>query len=128
LLLNGVLVAGGSSLTPGAALAEVISLPSDAARIEALYLRTLSRPPTSEETERWTRFVSEAREPAAMTAAPAAKGDDNRGRERRRRGVPGDPLARFAGKVPSAARTAQEQAYEDMLWALLNSSEFVFNH
>ena len=39
-----------------------------------------------------------------------------------------DPLARAGGRMAGVAKTPKEQAYEDLFWALLNSSEFLFNH
>ena len=45
----------------------------DAPKIEALYLRTLSRLPTPEEVERWTRFVQTASD--APTPAPVSAKD-----------------------------------------------------
>ncbi len=39
-----------------------------------------------------------------------------------------DPLARLGGKASAYPETPEKQAYEDMFWALLNSSEFSFNH
>jgi hypothetical protein len=40
-----------------------------------------------------------------------------------------DPLARIAVmRNQFRTPTPKQQAYEDMFWALLNSSEFLFNH
>jgi hypothetical protein len=63
-------------------LSNVLALPlSDEQRIAALYLRTLSRPPSASELKHWIPFVQ--------------KGSG---------------------------------AWEDLFWALLNSSEFTFHH
>jgi hypothetical protein len=121
LLQNGPLVSGASSLVPRGALEEVLALPDRAARVEALYLRTLSRRPSAAETARWSAFLDRPRQPVESSAQVAA-------RERKRKGVPADPLGRYARRVPSRAATAEQQAYEDLFWALVNSSEFVFNH
>ena len=44
-----------------------------------------------------------------------------------KKGGPGaGPLARLGNKGPPV--DARRAAYEDVMWALLNSSEFVFNH
>jgi hypothetical protein len=43
-----------------------------------------------------------------------------------RRGGVQDPFARLGGQVSST--DPRHQAYEDLFWALLNSSEFIFNH
>ena len=40
----------------------------------------------------------------------------------------GDPLARLDKRLSSRARTPRERAYEDLFWALLNSSEMAFQH
>ncbi|WP_394822632.1 DUF1549 domain-containing protein [Pendulispora albinea] len=83
-MINGNVLNRSVQVAPGSALAEVIGKPGrDEAKIRALYMRTLSRPPTAEETEHWVKFVN------------------------------ANPM---------------RQAYEDLLWALLNSSEFLFNH
>src|SRR6185437_455662 len=52
--LNGRLVAGGSTALPGTAVATIAR--SDT--IEALYLRTVSRPPTADELATWTKYVA----------------------------------------------------------------------
>lgn len=82
-LLNGSLTAQGAKALPASALAGVLAMSGDdGAKIDALSLRVLSRPPTDAEREKWTAYVKKG------------------------------------GK----------KAYEDVLWAMLNSSEFVFNH
>jgi hypothetical protein len=40
---------------------------------------------------------------------------------------PGDPLARVSERVPET-RDPKVAAVEDLMWTLLNSSEFVLNH
>ncbi|UQA54583.1 DUF1549 and DUF1553 domain-containing protein [Polyangium aurulentum] len=112
LLLNGPLVGHGASALQGTTLADVLAMPGgDAAKIEALYLRTLSRKPSAEETARWVSFLDEAAAaPEEKSARPAEKG----------------PLARLRKKA--VARTPRDRAYEDLFWALLDSSEFAFQH
>lgn len=130
LFLNSSLVNSGSSAIPGTALAEVLAMEGDdAKKIEALYLRTLSRKPTPAELKRWVAFVNAPRETAITetTSSPT-------GRERLRR-LPNpprrvggmDPLA-GAGRLMTGEQTPRQQAYEDLFWALLNSSEFHFIH
>jgi hypothetical protein len=76
-------------------------------RIRALFLRTLSREPTAEESRRFAEHVRAA----APKGADGAK-DGAKGRGKRFRG----------GEDPAAA------AYADVLWALVSSSEFGTNH
>lgn len=125
LLRNGRLVNGAATAVPGDALADVLAQGGgDAAVIEALYLRTLSRRPAPDELARWQRFVRAPREvvrddgpPARLPKGGAAKA-----------GVIGERrLARAERTFPRRA-TPRQQAFEDMLWALLNASEFTFNH
>jgi hypothetical protein len=86
MLMNGRVVNRTMRIGRQGALLKIIAMPtSDERRVEALYLRTLSRKPTPEEAK------------VALSAIPE-------------RGV------------------ARQQAFEDIFWALLNSSEFVFNH
>jgi uncharacterized protein DUF1549/uncharacterized protein DUF1553 len=114
LLMNGPFVGYGSTAIAGTTLADVLAMPGgDAAKIESLYLRALSRRPTTEETSRFTRFLDEA------SAAPADSAD----------APPGSgPIARLGKKKRLVARTSRDRAYEDLFWALLNSSEFAFQH
>jgi hypothetical protein len=97
-LLDGSVTATGASVLPGSALADVLAAPGDdASKIEAIYLRTLTRLPTPEEVARWTAFVD-------------------------------DPLRGLEGRAGRERGSARVHAYEDMLWTILNSSEFVLNH
>jgi hypothetical protein len=113
LLMNGPLVGYGSSAIKGTALAGVLAMPGgDAAKIEALYLRTLSRRPTAEESARWIRFLDEAAAAPEEPAPAGAKG----------------PLAKLGKKKSSVAHTPRDRAYEDLFWALLDSSEFALQH
>ncbi|WP_394847682.1 DUF1549 and DUF1553 domain-containing protein [Pendulispora brunnea] len=83
-LMNGKVMQRSIQIAPGSALAQVLSKPGgDEGKIRALYMRTVSRPPTDEETTHWVTFLK------------------------------GQPV---------------RQGYEDLLWVLLNSSEFLFNH
>jgi hypothetical protein len=127
-LLNGALgAAGASAAIPGNALAQTLAASGgDAQKIESLYLRTLSRRPTTAETERWIRFLGEPRE--AVRTDPPPPADAGRGKGRGR--LPGrvDLPPALSRRLHARPGTAREQAYEDLLWALLNSSEFFFNH
>lgn len=127
LLQNGNLVNRSVSAMPGAALARILAdHSSDAERIEALYLRTLSRKPAANETKKWIAFIRERAE-ATVSDGPAPEpGGRRRPGRLARRGGGFDPLstARFGGSM----QTPETQAYEDLFWALLNSSEFMLNH
>jgi hypothetical protein len=129
-LLNGSVVQAGASILPGSALAEVLAMQGDdGARIDELYVRCLSRRAAPDEIESWLRFLDAASDLAppssptqgppqdagakAPAAAPKEQPDPLRGLDRR------------AGRQRTSARV---RAWEDMVWALLNSSEFVFNH
>jgi hypothetical protein len=142
LLLNSNITNRSVTPIPGTALAQVLTTPGgDKEKIESLYLRTVSRMPTAQETAKWTQFVNAPRDVVLNGEQAAPQGPMNRRaamRERRqmmaqlaagqkRNGGP-DPLARFANRMNVAATDPKTQAYEDLFWALLNSSEFMFNH
>ncbi len=128
-LLDGGVVGSGARVLPGGALADVLAAPGDdASKIEALYLRTLSRFPTTEETATWTKYVADAS--AAPDPAPAAQPGSQPVSKPAGKGGKGkpDPLARLESRPPLTRETARVRAFEDVLWTLLNSSEFVLNH
>jgi hypothetical protein len=119
--LNGRLIAGGSTAFPGTVVSTVAhSGMTDAQRVEALYLRTLSRKPTAEETSTWTNYLAN---PPALDASQ--KRFDAPKRIVNGKGA--DPLARAEGKLPET-HDPKIAALEDIMWTLLNSSEFVLNH
>ena len=178
MLLNGNLVNRGATPIPGTTLYDVLNMTGeDKDKITALYLRTLSRPPTASELTRWTDFVhaprylsedatANAPAPAPVngagkvgrfanrnaanrslagvnnnatgasgnsvnTIAPATPADRKALAQamRKKGGNNGiDPLARLAPAAAAISRNPEAQAYEDMFWALLNSSEFTFKH
>lgn len=134
LLLNGTLVNNGASPIPGTTLSEVLAMEGgDAKKIEELYLRTVSRKPTATELKKWAAFLDAPRELVLTETPPAGppgrlRRPPNNGAARRAGGGP-DPLARIAARAgQGSSGTPRVQAYEDMFWALLNSSEFMFNH
>ena len=83
---------------------------TDAEKVDALAMRVLARHATPAEKARWVAYVNEA-------ARPCAAG---RGRRPEQRAPPARESE--PGDLPKAA------AYEDLLWSMLNSSEFTFNH
>jgi hypothetical protein len=120
-LLNGGVVAAGSSALPGGALADVLAMPGDdSAKIEALYLRALARPPTAGEAASWTKFLAEAQDAPAPAPLAAKKKNPP--------GGAGDPLRPLEVRAAGERVDARARAYEDMFWVLLNSSEFGLNH
>jgi hypothetical protein len=174
LMLNGSLFCGTTRMTPGLALHDVFAMDdSDRARIEELYLLTLSRLPTEAETAQWLKFLS-AEHPVVSTPGPssddlkltgasavvpsreiteapagaefsellksAKSGADfkalyGRMRNNADAGLYVRALREFSAEAPfrvlaqqTGGRTAKEQAYEDLHWALLNCSEFLTNH
>ncbi len=135
LMLNGNITNRGASPIPGTTLAEIMSMPgSDEGKIAALYLRTLSRKPTAAELARWTKFIRQPRN-VIVNDSPIGEIVNRRAlrmqnaKQQAKRGPGPDPLNRLAaGRFEAANPTARQQAYEDLFWALLNSSEFVFNH
>jgi hypothetical protein len=134
-LLNGNVIATGASVMPGSALAEVLAMPGDAtqdaARVEALYLRVLSRLPSTDETARALAFLGEAQkapDPAPPPPVVAAKPAKARGAPKNGKPPAPDLLRGLADRAGNAPASARVRAWEDLLWTLLNSSEFVLNH
>ncbi len=80
--------------------------PSDI--VTQLYLRTLSRPPAPAELADAVALID-----AAAARPPAARPNSN------------DPPPAL---TPELAARQRQQAVEDLLWTLLNSKEFIFNH
>ena len=143
-LLDGSVVATGASALPGGALATVLAMPGDdAAKIEELYLRTLSRLPAPDEIERWTRFVRDPVDRPGLAAVEGVEPDGAGAKADARKGAshekgekgensekPGqpDPLGGLERRAGRQRADAHARAYEDLFWTLLNTSEFVLNH
>jgi hypothetical protein len=133
MLLNGGLVNSSVRPIPGTALAEVQGMQaSDEEKITSLYLRTLSRNPTTTELKRWVAFVNAPRNTVnGGRMAPAGGKAGGGGNGGKKAGAPNtgfNPLQRASNQLQRAESTPKDQAYEDLFWALLNSSEFLFNH
>jgi Protein of unknown function (DUF1549)/Protein of unknown function (DUF1553) len=115
LLANGVVSRLAARAIQGGTLLEIIrAKDSDDEKITKLYQRTLSRLPSPEEITQWKKFLDAAPEKTESDSATAKR--------------KGDPLARLDQRMSSKAKTPREHAYEDMFWALLNSSEMAFQH
>jgi hypothetical protein len=127
-LLNGGVTAAGASVLPGSALADVMGMPADdASRFEELALRVLSRLPSADERDRWVKVVADAQTAAPVLAPPARA---TKARTPNKGGGPRapDPLRGLENRAAAEQGSARVHAFEDVLWAMLNSSEFVFNH
>ncbi|HVY47592.1 MAG TPA: DUF1553 domain-containing protein, partial [Minicystis sp.] len=128
--MNGRLVNGAASAVPGGALERVLDdAPSIDAAVEALYLRALSRRPSREERVFWRRFVRARRDVAkdAGSVAPAVPPGPKAGNGAKAAAVAERKLVRLERLAPRRP-TARQQAFEDLFWSLLASSEFAFNH
>lgn len=113
-MMNGQFVTQQTEPSSSRTLSAVIQAPflDTDGKIETLYLATLSRRPTNEELVRLRLFV-------------ASKADSKPGfMQKLVQGVQsfGQPVS------TSSTGTGQEQGLADVFWALLNSSEFLFNH
>jgi hypothetical protein len=119
-LVNGALVERGSRVLPGSALEGLTRGPGATVdKLDHITLRVLGRHATADEKTRWASYVegAEARQPlldGAQKAKPAGA-----------TGAPRGPLERLGRRGTPSARQA---AFEDILWSMLNSSEFTFNH
>ena len=67
-MLNGKVVAGASSAAPGTAIHALVTNASlsDSQRVEAMYLRTLSRRPTAAELDAWTKLLASGPKPTTL--------------------------------------------------------------
>ncbi len=110
LMQNSKLTAGGTLALPGSRLGQILGLANDSAKLDELYLATLSRFPSDAERAEWLSWVQQRA--AADSADP---------RPGRRPGL--GPKG-----IVSIAETPADRAFEDLFWALLNSSELSFNH
>ena len=113
MLLNGAVTSAGASALEGSTVGRAARLRGGPkATIGELYRAALSREPTAEELTHWLAFVAEAS--IAPTTAERPRG--------------GGPVARVYRRKRLDDRRPEDAAYEDIMWALLNSSEFFFIH
>jgi hypothetical protein len=131
--MNGVLTAAATSFAEGSTLADVVRKGDDAAAVDELWLRTLSRHPTAEELAKAQAFLKS--DAAADGDAPERGNADARkagkALKAAKKGKGGKSAKGGATTLPPAvtrsfAQDARERAYEDLFWALLNSSELYF--
>jgi hypothetical protein len=116
--LNGRLIAGGSTALPGTAVARIATGDlTNEQKVVSLYLRTVSRVPTKEEQDTWVKYLSN---PPALTATPP---------DAIMKRVSDGPMrkAPLIDRVPETT-DPKIAAVEDLMWTLLNSSEFTLNH
>jgi len=114
-MMNGRLTAESTSMTQGATLGAVAEAPflDPAGKVETLFLAALSRKPRPEELERVLAYVGRrADAPAAQTPLERLK----------------NSFSAIARGDKPVADTGKNRALADVFWAILNSSEFLFNH
>ncbi|MFO0549187.1 MAG: DUF1553 domain-containing protein [Polyangiaceae bacterium] len=112
-LMNGQLVSAATAYTDDSALAKLAaSSDADSEVIAAIFERTLGRAPTVEEADAALALVNGEDANASSGKRPKRK---NAGKKRGALGV---------GR--SDADEARERGFEDLLWVLVNSSEFSF--
>ena len=147
MLMNGSLINSGVRTLPESSLDSLLRAAiSDEQRIEALYVHALSRLPKPAETSYFVQFLNAPRElaappppppkpnpPQAPVVAnpqmnPAPNSPPNPAKPGTGRPVLPDPLRAVEPRLLPLKPTPRQQAYEDIFWALLNSSEFLFRH
>ncbi len=123
--MNGVLPVAATTYSEGSLLMRLLANEDDKRVIEQLYLATLGRYPSASELERARAFVRSSHEEDPDEPAPAAKSNKGKGK-----GKAKGMMAADAGIPPRALRSRakndRQRGFEDLFWALLNSSEFTF--
>ena len=111
-LMNSPVIDQSTAPGRGSTLAALLDAPflDTRSRIEMLYLCTLSRRPTPEESQRLIRYVE--RGGAHAASKPKL----------------GNVFQQMITTDKSKTRSDHEIALGDIFWALLNSSEFLTNH
>ena len=90
--------------------------------VEELYLTCFGRLPTKPEMDAAIQTVADAMKPPA----PAAKVPEAKAEEAKKDEAKKEEAKREEPKFDPAV--ARRQVFEDLLWALINGKEFVFNH
>jgi hypothetical protein len=111
-LMNSPVIDESTAPGRGSTLAALLDAPflDTASRIEMLYLSTLSRRPSAEESRRLVHYVE--RGGAHAASKPKL----------------GNVFSQMITTDKSKSKSDQESALGDVFWALLNSSEFLTNH
>jgi Protein of unknown function (DUF1553) len=111
-LMNSPVIDESTAPGRGSTLAALLDAPflDTAGRIEMLYLSTLSRRPSTEESRRLVHYVE--RGGAHAASKPKL----------------GNVFQQMITTDKSKSKSDQEMALGDVFWALLNSSEFLTNH
>jgi hypothetical protein len=111
-LMNSPVIDQSTAPGRGSTLAALLDAPflDTRSRIEMLYLCTLSRRPTADESQRLIKYIE--RGGAHAASKPKL----------------GNVFQQMITTDKSKSRSDQEIALGDIFWALLNSSEFLTNH
>lgn len=112
MMMNGPQITSSTDLLGSKTLAAIIDYPDMTAeeRVEALFLATLSRRPTTAEATPWVKSLEQVAHQGSNASVPEGKpSETNR-----------------SAVTPSADSSAAILA--DLFWVLLNSSEFHCNH
>ncbi len=124
-LLNGQLVGQSTRALPGSVVQAATSGPgTDAEKVDLLSVRVLGRHATPEEQARLVKYIetADARSADAAKAPPSAANKKNTSATIAALNRLGNRRGAAAAASPKVA------AYEDIVWSMLNSSEFTFNH
>jgi hypothetical protein len=120
-LMNGRFISSQTHPVDSSTLAAVIDSPflDMPAKIETLYLAALSRKPTEVEMRRMLAYVA----PDSTTSTSPVSEQDPK-----RVAIESEIRALLPNKDGSPTSNPRDVALGDIFWALLNSSEFIFNH
>ena len=92
---------------------------SDEEKLKEVYLLALSREPDADELAQMQAYIAGKIARVTTPAAPLAP---------QLAGPPAPPPNQKDKKVAEEISKARRQAWEDILWALINTKEFLFNH
>lgn len=122
--MNGVLPVAATTYAEGTRLKSLLREQDDKKVIAELYLGTLGRYPSASELERAQSFVRSSHEADPDGPLPiAARGNKGKGKAK---GMMGADAGIPPRALRSQAKNDRQRGFEDLFWALLNSSEFTF--